>query len=270
MKKCSRCALLKPITEYYKDSSSSDGFSCQCADCRRRATKEYRSRYPERSREVCKKWRTEHPDRSKRSVAKYYSEHKDKIRKQRLRYVSENRDKIRVAATIWRKNNKDKVLAQNSRYREKNREMLSERQRTYYANNATLRKEYGVRYAASNADKVAAWRKKINANRAAIKLEWGRHHPEISRESQRRRRARIKNGTIIKFTQCELSARLSMRGNKCWICGGAANHVDHVKPIAKGGAHALCNLRPICKKCNCAKRDIWPLDKIYKHFGMAS
>jgi 5-methylcytosine-specific restriction endonuclease McrA len=43
----------------------------------------------------------------------------------------------------------------------------------------------------------------------------------------------------------------------CWICGGPKDAIDHVKPRARGGAHLLCNLRPICTGCNSAKGSRW-------------
>lgn len=42
------------------------------------------------------------------------------------------------------------------------------------------------------------------------------------------------------------------------MCGGPADQVDHVKPIDKGGAHALCNIRPACGPCNTSKARKWP------------
>jgi hypothetical protein len=36
----------------------------------------------------------------------------------------------------------------------------------------------------------------------------------------------------------------------CYRCGGYANSVDHVVPVALGGTHALSNLRPACSRCN--------------------
>jgi 5-methylcytosine-specific restriction endonuclease McrA len=43
------------------------------------------------------------------------------------------------------------------------------------------------------------------------------------------------------------------------MCGAEAVEWDHVKPLAKGGAHILANLRPACLSCNRSKRDRWPL-----------
>ena len=50
----------------------------------------------------------------------------------------------------------------------------------------------------------------------------------------------------------------------CYICGipfaEVAVHLDHVKPLAKGGPHLLSNLRPACELCNLRKADRWPFD----------
>jgi len=52
---------------------------------------------------------------------------------------------------------------------------------------------------------------------------------------------------------------MSYWGNKCWMCEGPFEHVDHVKPLSKGGPHILANLRPACASCNASKNDRWPL-----------
>ena len=43
----------------------------------------------------------------------------------------------------------------------------------------------------------------------------------------------------------------------CWICGRAAQALDHVRPRAKGGFESLGNLRPICTICNSSKGAKW-------------
>ncbi|MGW8593542.1 HNH endonuclease [Dietzia sp. NPDC055877] len=47
----------------------------------------------------------------------------------------------------------------------------------------------------------------------------------------------------------------------CWICGSVLDefHVDHVKPLSKGGWHCLSNLRPCCPSCNLRKGAKWPI-----------
>lgn len=72
-------------------------------------------------------------------------------------------------------------------------------------------------------------------------------------------------GIVLDFTADQRTARFALWGGRCWICGIAgATEVDHVKPISKGGSHCLANLRPICKKCNTRKRNVWPLPKSWQ------
>lgn len=53
---------------------------------------------------------------------------------------------------------------------------------------------------------------------------------------------------------------LKRDGFKCRICGVSASdgvklHVDHIKPISKGGKTELNNLRTLCSACNLGKSD---------------
>ncbi|MCC6481353.1 MAG: HNH endonuclease [Sphingomonadaceae bacterium] len=70
-----------------------------------------------------------------------------------------------------------------------------------------------------------------------------------------RRRAAAKSGEKITFPQWQaLVARF--RG-ACAYCGrtDVKLTMDHVVPLAKGGAHALSNIVPACSHCNSSKRD---------------
>lgn len=72
------------------------------------------------------------------------------------------------------------------------------------------------------------------------------------------RRALMKSATVVPFTAAQLRARWEYYGNACWMCGAPATATDHVKPLTKGGAHMLCNLRPACQPCNNTKSNKWP------------
>lgn len=58
----------------------------------------------------------------------------------------------------------------------------------------------------------------------------------------------------IAFTAAQLAERLSMFGNRCWMCGDPGTEVDHVIAVALSGPHCLANLRPACRPCNASKR----------------
>lgn len=101
------------------------------------------------------------------------------------------------------------------------------------------------------------------AARAAAR-EWVRANPvrfrENARLTSRAYAARKRGAPCIPYSFDQLTARLSMFGFRCWMCGAPATTVDHVKPLAAGGYDCLSNFRPACKTCNCAKGGTWPFD----------
>ncbi|WML63658.1 HNH endonuclease signature motif containing protein [Rhodococcus sp. AH-ZY2] len=111
-------------------------------------------------------------------------------------------------------------------------------------------------YRAANRHKMEAWR---TANRDRI-LAYNRMYEPRMLELVKARQSTIKSRTVP-FTVEQLTARLSYFGNRCWICSGEAEHLDHVKPIKSGGWHMLANLRPACARCNRRKSSLWPISE---------
>jgi 5-methylcytosine-specific restriction endonuclease McrA len=50
--------------------------------------------------------------------------------------------------------------------------------------------------------------------------------------------------------QCNRKTVLEAAGWRCCRCGGPANTVDHIRPLAFGGTHDVANLRAMCRRCN--------------------
>jgi len=152
-----------------------------------------------------------------------------------LRTRTKHAEAIKERKRAYVEANKKAVATQQKRWRDNNPERAKEGQRRRYLANRQVR-----------IDRAKAWNKA---------------HPENKVHREARRRARKRNAMSIPFTQSELGERLSMFAG-CWICGGSQQAIDHVKPLAKGGAHILANLRPICQSCNSSKGARWPLSKV--------
>lgn len=140
----------------------------------------------------------------------------------------------------------------------KARARANQRSAAWYKANADRRKALGKAWSRANRDKH---RQLVSA--------WAKAHPEAVRAIGNRYYARKNTAKSFPFTPLELAQRWAYFGGKCWICGDDATATDHVKPLAKGGAHMLCNLRPICTPCNSSKRDKWPYPVEGNHSGVA-
>lgn len=82
--------------------------------------------------------------------------------------------------------------------------------------------------------------------------EWRRLNPEAMRYYWSVRRARVR-GLKINITRETTAARVELFGHSCSYCGGAFEHLDHVKAVSRNGMHCPANLRPACKACNLRK-----------------
>jgi 5-methylcytosine-specific restriction endonuclease McrA len=110
--------------------------------------------------------------------------------------------------------------------------------------------EYGRAYRQSNPEKVRA---RLRRNRE-LNPERYRKYARIG-DRNRRARERAAKG---RATGVQQQARWDYFGGLCWMCGSAADVLDHVKPLAKNGTGWPANLRPACNRCNQRKRARWP------------
>lgn len=168
---------------------------------------------------------------SKRARKLASPEYVDQLRQYRANHYAENREAQMSAARAWRAENTERVRATAEAYAAKYPERVRDTQR---------------RYREANTDR-----------RHETFREWSRANPEKARIRLHRRRARMSEVLHVPYTAAQVAQRFSMFLNKCWMCGGEATTIDHVKPISRGGADILANLRPACSRDNSAKRDRW-------------
>lgn len=102
---------------------------------------------------------------------------------------------------------------------------------------------------------IAKWRQNNPEKLSAGHKIWMRENAEHVLNYNRKRRAMKRKATIQKFDVESLNQRMSVFGYKCAYCRGPFEHIDHVKPLSKGGPHCLSNLRPSCAYCNLSKHN---------------
>ena len=198
----------------------SDGHLNFCKECRSQKDREYRER------------------------------NADRLREQRKQWGGENRELKRKLDAEYRAKNADKLRAKHRDYYLKNREKIKERTRQWSAQNAERKREVDAAYRRENRERLREWHRehgKTPERRAAT------NHKNKMRQT-------LKKTNGLKLTAEQVDARMSYFGYRCWMCGEPGVEVDHVKPITKGGAHMLCNLRPACRSCNSSKNNKWPFE----------
>lgn len=163
-------------------------------------------------------------------------------------YRQANREKIKQKSAKYYLANKDRILEQSRRWHRENADRKRILSKRWGAANAEHKRQYDLQWKSDNAEHIKA----RNAR-------WQRDNPVKVRLSAARDRARKAGVAIVDFSEAQLADKFSYWGGRCWACPEEATEMDHVKPISKGGAHMLSNIRPICRPCNKSKSGRWPL-----------
>jgi 5-methylcytosine-specific restriction endonuclease McrA len=153
----------------------------------------------------------------------------------------------------WEQANQEKRAESKRAWNQANRERNAESWRSWYQANREKRAEYRRSNPEKGREATRRYREAHPEKVAASVRSWSQANPEKLRARDQRRRARKANALTIPFTSDQLTQRMALWGNRCWMCGGLFEHVDHVIPLALGGPHCLSNLRPACRACNLSK-----------------
>ncbi len=115
--------------------------------------------------------------------------------------------------------------------------------------------------------KKQAWYAANRERAIRYTAEWVAANPERAKENavacQSRRRAR-KQEVGGRHTAAETRALLASQGHRCVYCRAdlrvVNKNLDHVLPIALGGADDIANLQWLCPPCNLAKAAQHPVE----------
>lgn len=193
----------------------------------------------------------ESPDRARERAKAWYAANRENVlenHKQRRISDPDFRASDLKRSREWYEEHRDLPEFQKAKqqYSLRTSSLVVERVRLWRMNNAVRYKEYEVKYRARTAEAKRAYSK-------AARLA----EPNRFRLYDQKKRVIRQSAQTVPFSKAQLDARMLYWGNKCWMCGGPFEHVDHVKPLSRKGWHVLANLRPSCGHCNVLKHAKW-------------
>lgn len=145
-------------------------------------------------------------------------------------------EKRREKRRRYRKNQPEKVRESWKRYRLKYLDKERERNHLYYLKNEEKEKQRSKK-------KWKIWYEKNRTKRRWYNKEW-----------YRKRRV---GGDIIRRQDWEDLKKSN--DHKCIFCKKSEPDIrltmDHIVPMSKGGKNILANIQPLCRSCNCSKKD---------------
>ena len=113
--------------------------------------------------------------------------------------------------------------------------------------------EYKARRYKANKKWVERNRDRVNE----IHREWKKNNPTKIAHIKARRYAKEK-GAEGSHTANDWRDMKASHEYKCVLCGSYQPFKmtkDHIIPLSKGGSDYIENIQPLCKSCNCRKKD---------------
>jgi 5-methylcytosine-specific restriction endonuclease McrA len=157
--------------------------------------------------------------------------------------------------------NKTRQNAETQAYYYANRERILVQQKTYrQANIDRIRAfdRHRSRGNPANMERARLWRER-NPDRARAQFRaWITANPERWQATLARRRMRMHghDGRIERINRFAIWQR---DHGICGLCGDPVPfrrmHLDHIKPLARGGEHTAGNVQPAHPRCNLRKKD---------------
>ncbi len=118
MKKCNKCKIKKPLTEFSKDKTRNDNLCYRCKTCSSKAVNKWCENNKERKKAVDKIWKKNNPDKLHEA--------------QRRDYLKGGKERRIKYSKQWRKDNPEKKAMQDKRSKLKHAGRIREYMKSYH------------------------------------------------------------------------------------------------------------------------------------------
>ena len=181
-------------------------------------------------------WRAANPEKAKAKDAAWSAANAEKVRARVAAWAAANPEKVRARKAAWAAANPEKGWARAAAWRAANPEKAKAQAVAWAAANHEKKRAKDAAWRAANPDKGRVY---AHNRRARKKANGGQLSPDIT------------------------DKLLKLQKGKCACCKqrlGKDYHLDHIVPLALGGAHADENMQLLRDVCNLKKGAKHPVD----------
>jgi HNH endonuclease len=172
-------------------------------------------------------------------------------KKHQAKYKAQNKEKIQLQGDTYRKANAEKVQKSRDAWAEKNKHRIPEMRKAWRDANPEKMKLFRDAWIAANPEKAKG-----------LSADWRKRNPDsITRHNHNRRARKLASGG--KLSSNIVKRLMVLQKRLCPCCGdklGDNYHLDHILPLALGGANTDENMQLLKAECNLNKSKKHPVD----------
>lgn len=195
--------------------------------------------------------------------SRYYLKNKQKICADSANRYAKNPEPYKRRSALRNKTCKEQIVAYRKKYRRDNSAILKAKDSAYQKLNRKRLSTRSRSYAAAHPEQRCETQHKYNVSnkgRTAMR-NWARTIGKLPEHRAKRiasdaRRRALETTSALPDANIAIE-KISTSRHRCYYCGIKIErkklHIDHLNPLARGGAHAAYNLVPACQTCNLTK-----------------
>lgn len=159
-------------------------------------------------------------------------------------YRNNNIERIKKINAEWQKNNADKCNFNTAKWASKNKDKCNLKRKRWRLKNVEAANKITRRWRENNPEKVKFW-----------SASWKSRNKEKVLVYSRNKHAKRKSSEG-KYSLLDIKRIITSQKYKCVNCHKSVKqkyHIDHIKPLSKGGTNWPENIQILCPSCNIKK-----------------
>lgn len=156
-KKCTRCLILQPISNFSKASREKDGLQYRCKSCNSIMAAEYRANNQEKEKFRHAKYQKENPEKEREKQRRWHANNPEKSREKARRFYENNKDKERERMKRWRDANPEWRANYAKKYRKENTKRFREYEDKYWRENLSKSRAKSAKRRAQRIQATPIW-----------------------------------------------------------------------------------------------------------------
>lgn len=256
-KRCKKCNNIKPLSDFYKNKSYSDGYASSCKKCILEYEKQYQAAHKKEISKKHKRYYQKNKEKMTERSKEYYQRNKDRILEKAVGYRASHREELKTYFKKRYTKNKNKILANQKEYTEKHREEKIEYLKKYYKENKDKLLAQSLRRQRHRLAIDPSYRLK----RQARLLVWRSFH--VHGENKPAHTEQVLGCSLATFSKY---LRLTWKDRYGTEWNGQPCHIDHIVPLAT--ARTREDITKLCRYTNLQL--LTPEDNLAKGARMAA